>query len=318
MDAILAIAVFLTVFPVILRWLSHRSEASTGKNMVAKRLGLRRDESDPENVSITRKAAREEGEILSGIIGTSLLHRMQQWIRQANANLNATEVFLLCGIGLLAGIMGGQLIFDDRLMAFSFGAALGAAPLLYVKFRRQRRLKQINEQLPHVLDLIKSSLEAGHSFQRALQVVVNEFDDPISGEMRIVLEQSRIGLPIPRALDDMLERVPDEDLELLSLAVKVQSDVGSSLAQIVGRLSEIVRLRQRLHLQVHAMTSQSRLSGMIVGLLPVAVLGIFSLIRPGYMADLLSDPAGVMLLKVAMGLDAMALVAIRMLLKVEY
>ena len=153
--------------------------------------------------------------------------------------------------------------------ALALGAGAGALPLAYLRFKRQRRLKAFNQQLPHVLDLIKSSLEAGHSLQRALQVVVAEFGDPIGGELRIVTEQSRIGLPLPRALENMTERIPDEDLALLTVAVTIQSEVGSSLAQIIGRLSELVRVRQRLQLQIHAMTSQSRLSGIVVGLLPV-------------------------------------------------
>jgi len=76
---------------------------------------------------------------------------------------------------------------------------------------------------------MKSSLEAGHSLNRGLQVVVQEFADPLAGEFRTVLEQTRIGLPLPRALEDMLKRVPEEDLRLLVVAVKVQSEVGSSL-----------------------------------------------------------------------------------------
>ena len=104
-------------------------------------------------------------------------------------------------------------------------------------------------QLPFALDLIKSSLEAGHSLNRSLQLVVQEFGDPLGSEFRTVLEQTRIGLPLPRALEDMLKRVPEEDLRLLVVAVNVQTEVGSSLAAIVGRLSEIVRMRQRLKLQ---------------------------------------------------------------------
>jgi tight adherence protein B len=191
-------------------------------------------------------------------------------------------------------------------------------PLFYLRYRRLRRLTAFNQQLPHVLDLIKSSLEAGHSLVRALQVVALEFGDPISGEFRTVNEQARIGLPLPKALENMIERIPDEDLQLLTVAVSVQSEVGSSLAQIVGRISELVRVRQRLQLQIHAMTAQSRLGGLIVGLLPVIVLGVFSLIKPGYFTDIIRDPTGMMILKAAIGLDAMALCTIRYLLKVSY
>ena len=153
-------------------------------------------------------------------------------------------------------------------------------------------MKAFGAQLPFALDLIKSSLEAGHSLQRALQVLVSEFADPLGSEFRTVLEQNRIGLPLPRALEDMLKRVPEDDLRLLVVAVRVQTEVGSSLAQIVGRLSEIVRIRQRLRMQIRALTAQSRLGGMVVGCLPIVVLIIFSLIQPGYTDQLFHDPTG--------------------------
>jgi tight adherence protein B len=173
-------------------------------------------------------------------------------------------------------------------------------------------------QLPFALDLIKSSLEAGHSLMRGLQVLVQEFADPLGGEFRTMLEQTRLGMPLPRAFDDLLARVPEEDLRLLVVAVKVQSEVGSSLAQIVGRLSEIVRTRQRLQSQIRAMTAQSRMSGMIVGLLPIIVLFVFSLIQPSYTHVLFYSPTGIRVVKAAIILDAMAFFTIRRILRIDY
>jgi tight adherence protein B len=179
-------------------------------------------------------------------------------------------------------------------------------------------MKAFIQQLPFALDLIKSSLEAGHSLNRGLQVVVQEFSDPLGSEFRTVLEQTRIGLPLPRALEDMLKRVPEDDLRLMVVAVKVQTDVGSSLASIVGRLSEIVRTRQRLRLQIRALTAQSRMGGMIVGSLPIVVLAAFSLVQPGYAKVLFTDPTGLKILKTAIVLDGLAFFTIRRLLKLKY
>ena len=102
------------------------------------------------------------------------------------------------------------------------------------------------------------------------------------------------------------------------VAVKVQSEVGSSLAQIIGRLSEIVRTRQRLQAQIHAMTAQSRMSGIVVGLLPIVVLAAFSLIQPSYARILFDDPTGIKVLKAAIALDLMAFLTIRRILKVNH
>ena len=153
---------------------------------------------------------------------------------------------------------------------------------------------------------------------RGLQVLVKEFADPLQSEFRIVLERTRLGMSLPRAFEDLLRRVPEDDLRLLVVAIKVQSEVGSSRAQIIGCLGEIVRTRQQLAAQIHTMTSQGRVSGAIVGLLPVFVLAIFNLIRPGYTDLLFHDPTGIKVVKVAIAFDAMAFFAIRKILNVQY
>jgi tight adherence protein B len=125
-------------------------------------------------------------------------------------------------------------------------------------------------------------------------------------------------LPLPRALEGVLKRVPEDDLRLLVVAVRVHDEVGTSLALIVGRLAEIVRMRQRLRLQIKALTAQSRLGGIIVAILPVLVLGAFSIVQPGYAGSLFTDPAGLRILKFAAILDVMAFFTIRRMLRLSY
>jgi len=201
---------------------------------------------------------------------------------------------------------------------FCAGADLKERAGKTLQWVRERRLKAFAAQLPYALDLIKSSLEAGHTLLRGLQVVVSEFADPIASEFRSAIEQSRLGLPLPRALEEMLKRVPQDDLRLLVVAVRVQAEVGSSLAMIIGRLSEIVRTRQRLLQQVKALTAQSKMSGIVVGFLPIVMLLAFSVIQPSYTHTLFYDPSGIKILKVAGVLDIMAFISIRKLLKVKY
>ena len=115
----------------------------------------------------------------------------------------------------------------------------------------------------------------------------------------------------------MLARVPEDDLRLFVVAVKVQAEVGSSLAQIIARLSEIVRTRQRLFSQIRALTAQSRMSGMVVGLLPAVVLAMFTIVQPSYAQMLFFDHTGQLILKTAAGLDLGAFLLIRRILKVK-
>jgi tight adherence protein B len=265
-----------------------------------------------------RRATNRREEILEVVYRLHLLNRLEESMWQAGLYMRVSEMLLIIVLMFGMGFTVAKFFLHDMIIALVIGLGLGVAPLLYIRFRRQRRMREFTIQLPSALDLIKSSLEAGHSLVRGMQVLVQEFADPLGGEFRTVLEQSRLGMPLTRALEEMLKRMPEEDLRLLVVAIKVQSEVGSSLAQIIGRLSEIVRTRQRLQQQIRTMTAQSRMSGMVVGLLPAIVLSIFSLVQPGYARVLFYDPSGIMALKLAIGLDLMAFFTIRRILKVDF
>jgi tight adherence protein B len=256
--------------------------------------------------------------LLTMIYRLHLLKRLEQSMWQAGIYMRVSELLLIMVLAFGAGLGIGKIVWDDLMMSLALAAAMSSMPLLYIRFMRKRRLRAFALQLPFALDLMKSSLEAGHSLLRGLQVLVKEFNEPLRSEFRTVLEQARLGMPLPRALDELLKRVPEDDLRLLVVAVKIQNEVGSSLAQIIGRLSEIVRTRQRLAAQIRAMTSQSRMSGMVVGLLPVFVLLAFSLIQPSYAKVLFTDPMGTKVLKAAIGLDVVAFFSIRRILRVNY
>jgi tight adherence protein B len=315
MDFMVASAIFAVVFIFLLViFTSGRNEAEQNRK-VAERIARPADEVD---LSITRRKKPEQGQLLTVLYELNLLRKLEEGMWQAGIYVRVVDVLLIMVLLFGAGAAGGQALWGDTTFALGAGAVLATLPIVYIQFRKKRRLKAFGNQLPFALDLIKSSLEAGHSLQRALQVVVNEFADPLGGEFRTVLEQTRIGLPLPRALDDLLKRVPEDDLRLLVVAVKVQTEVGSSLAQIVGRLSEIVRIRQRLRLQIKALTAQSRLGGIIVGVLPIAVLTIFTMVQPTYTDSLFYDPMGQKILKGALGLDVLAFFTIRRLLRVDY
>ncbi|HTT75958.1 MAG TPA: type II secretion system F family protein [Candidatus Binataceae bacterium] len=321
MDLLIASGIFAVVITLIIVLASsghgRRQERTTAELLER----ATRSEDDPAQALVRRNPRlREEGgtEVLRMLYRLHLLKRLEESMWQAGVYMRVSELLLIMVLCLGAGFGAGQLIWGDNLFSLAAGGGLAAMPLLYIRFKRQRRLKAFALQLPFALDLMKSSLEAGHSLLRGIQVLVKEFTDPLSGEFRTVLEQTRLGMPLPKALDEMLKRVPEDDLRLLVVAVKIQSEVGSSLAQIIGRLSEIVRTRQRLAAQIRSMTAQSRISGMVVGLLPVAVLVAFSAIRPGYAKVLFTDPTGIKLLKAAVIMDAMAFFTIRRILRVRY
>ncbi len=219
-------------------------------------------EDDFTDLDITRDARVRESKSFDTLLARlRLIRRLEQNLWQAGLYVKVTDVIVLMVVLALAGGAGAT-VWSGGVVGFpAFMAAAGLAllPLIYISWCKRRRLRSFDQQLPELLDMVKSSLEAGHTLQRALQVSVEEFADPASSEFRIVLEQNRLRVPLARALEYMLERIPDENLRFLVVAVKIQTDVGSSLAGIISQLSKTVRERQRLEMKVRVLTAQPRI-----------------------------------------------------------
>ena len=316
MELTIPIAVFALVLVATLALMNRRLGQPVASEELVRRLRRPADEIDLE---LNRKQRTKENKLGHALLRRiNLLRKLEQYMWQAGLYWRVSELLLAEVLLIGLGMAVGMAMLGDLTLAAGCGVALALLPLLYITFRRKLRLKSFARQLPHALEMAKSTMEAGHSLPRAFQVVVGEFADPIAGELRTVLEQARLGVPLVRALDDMLTRVPHEDLQLMVSAIKMQSEVGSSLAHIMGRLSEVIRTRQRLHQQIKALTAQARMGGLVIGLLPVALLLIFSVMQPSFPHMLFHDPQGVNLLKTAVVLDVMALLWIRRLLKLKY
>lgn len=289
---------------------SRRSaELSENREMLRRLGGI----PDPAGSDETRtQLAKPELRKAPGALG-----RLEEAISRAGLNVSA-RLYVLIMLVLFAAGAGLAGTWFGPIMALAVGAALGSLPLFYLKFRRGQRLKAFNRQLPYVLDLLRSALESGHTLLRGLQMASEHLADPMSSEIRLVLEQVQLGTPLPPALENMYRRIPEEDLGFLVVAVKIQSAVGSSLAEILQHVTASVRNRQRLKDQIQTLTAQSRMSAMIVSGLPAMVLLAFSLIRPGYAGPLFYDPLGVKLLETAIFLDVLALVLMRRIAQVKY
>jgi tight adherence protein B len=202
--------------------------------------------------------------------------------------------------------------------ALLFGVAAATAPVLYARRKRAQRFKLLGEQLPYLIDLLKSALESGHTMLRALQMAGQNLPEPVSGELRLIVEQVQLGMTLPLALEAMYQRAPVEELGFLVAAVRVQTDVGNSLAEVFQHVAEGMRNRQRAEHQLRAITAQSRASAVIVTLLPFIVLAAFSLINPDYSRPLFHNEYGQRMLETALVLDIIAFFVMRRIARVNY
>ncbi len=190
-------------------------------------------------------------------------------------------------------------------LAFSLliGLLLGSTPFVYVLHKRSSRFNKFEEQLPEALNLMVSALRAGHSLVAALGLVGSESPDPVGGEFKICCDEQNYGVELRTALDNLVTRVPLQDIRIVTTAILIQKESGGNLAEVLDKTAFVIRERFRLKRQVRIHTAQGRLTGWILSFLPL-VLGIaLYLVNPENMSLLWKRDIGVKLLYTVGGYD---------------
>jgi len=221
-----------------------------------------------------------------------LLVKVERLLEQANLPLRPAEAlfFYAAGVSLL-GIVA-LTAAPTLAVGVVFTGLAAALPVLVVRTLRRRRLKAFEAQLPDTLNLLAGSLRAGYSFLQGLEAVVKETSEPMARELRRVLAEARLGRPLEDALGDVALRMESRDFDWSVLAIRIQREVGGNLAELLQTVAETMVQRSRLRGEVKALTAEGRISGIIMGLLPVG-LGLFMFTAsPTYIDDLFGSVTG--------------------------
>jgi tight adherence protein B len=189
-------------------------------------------------------------------------------------------------------------------IALLVGALIGFfLPRFWLNRRKNGRLNAFNKLLPDTITLIANALRAGSSFLQAIEMVVRESRPPISTEFARVIREVNLGLPFETALENMVRRVKSDDLELMATAISIQHTVGGNLAEILDSIAFTIRERVRIKGEIRTLTAQQRMSGYVVGFLPIGLVMFLFVAAPNFLKpmfekppDLLGLPAGVIIL----------------------
>ena len=196
-------------------------------------------------------------------------------IELARADLKVTvaEFFALTLIAVL-GLAGLAWLIYGNLVMIMIGAVAGYfAPKIFVKARQRKRLKEFNNQLGDGITLMANGLRAGYSMLQAMDALAQEMPPPISLEFRRVVQEIGLGINSERAFNNLIRRVPSDDLDLMITAINVQNEVGGNLAEILEIIGEVIRERVRIKGEIQVLTAQGQLSGYVISGLPI-VLGL--------------------------------------------
>ena len=187
----------------------------------------------------------------------------------------------IIGGALIAFLLGGRLLLSALI-----GAGIGALlPRMYVKNQQAKRLTRFNDQLPDMLNLMVNGLRAGYSTLQAMEAVSKELPAPICDEFRRVVQEMQLGIPMEKALANLLRRIPSQDLDFLVTAINVQREVGGNLAEIMDVISYTIRERVRIKGDIRALTSQAMYSGRALALMPVGLLCILWFLNRSYVME---------------------------------
>jgi tight adherence protein B len=238
-----------------------------------------------------RKLRREGRDYISALL-VHLMPGTERVILQAGMTMSlARMVFIMVGLWAvtyaLIELQTPTGLIVNILISTFVGVGL---PYFYIKRRRSKRLKQLTIQLPDALDLIVRSLRAGHPISAALDLVAKEMPDPIGTEFGLVVDEMTFGLDFNEALTNLAKRAPVDDLRFVIVSVQIQYMVGGNLAEILENLSHVVRARFQMFAKIRAISAEGRLSGAIVGLLPIIVAILVQLQAPDYFTAVMGEP----------------------------
>lgn len=230
------------------------------------------------------------------LIKLEIAPRLRQLLYQANLRWTAGTLIMM---SLVAFLIPAYLI-NWRTGSLIFGVLIGiitgSGPFLFVVFKKNMRFGKFEQQLPEALDLMVNAMRAGHSLNSALDLVAHEMIDPLGGEFRICFDEQNYGLELKTAMNNLVSRVPIQDLKMVVTAILIQKESGGNLAEVLDKVAYVIRERFRLKRQVRVHTAQGRMTGWVLSFLPILLGMALYMINPKGISLLWKRQLGIYLL----------------------
>jgi len=294
------------------RLIRDRLNAAQSQTTRGERLALLRDEMlsrIPAFDTLLRRSER--------------ISRLQTLLEQAGLTMRAGNVLMFSVISaamvaIAAYAVSGPLPHNETVPFVCAAAGLGLIlPYSYAARRRTLRFQKFEELFPEAIDTLGRAVRAGHAFTMALEIVCNEFSEPVATEFRKLYEEQKYGMPVRDALVNLTERVPLVDVKFFVTAVMLQRETGGNLAEILYNLSYMIRERFKILRQVRVYTAQGRLTMMLLMGLPPVIVVTMLIVNPGFIRPLFNDPIGHMLIAAGITLQTIGYFVIRRIIQIQ-
>ncbi len=222
-------------------------------------------------------------------------------------------IFISLGSGLISALLFNNIGIGLLLSLFTV-----IITVLWLRMAVIKRINKFNSQIGDALVLISNSLRTGYSFLQSMDMVRKEMPPPISREFGRTFQEMHLGTPTEEALENLVKRLSSDDLDMVVTAVLIQRQVGGNLAEVLDNISNTIRERIRIKGEIKTVTAQGRISGLVIGLLPLAVAAFLSITNPSYLATLFTHPLGWSMLAAAAVMEIIGIILIRKIINIQF
>ncbi len=274
----------------------------------------------------TKEDLRKQQSLLSkplenkGSLAEAFLERvpsLKRLMEQADVQIQPTQLLLIAAALAGAGMALGLVLKASPVFLPVMAIVAGSLPLLWILWRRKRRLRAFGAQLPDALEMLARSLRSGQSLAAGFNMVSTEIAPPLGKEFGHVFEEQNLGIPLEQSLRDLADRIPDLDLRFFTMAVILQRQTGGDLAEVLEKIGSLIRERFQIWGQVQALTGEGRLSGIVLMALPVVIFLAVYQLNPDYVMMLFTDPLGKKMLTGAIVMQFLGAFFIRKIVNIK-
>ena len=242
---------------------------------------------------------------------------LRTYIEQAGMTVSPQKIiFMSIGFVFSTGIIAAVLS-PIKAVVPVVALVFGFMPVLYIIWKRKRRLQKFSAQLPETLELVSRALKAGHSLPAGIQLVAEQMADPIGPEFARCYEEQNLGIPLEEALEEMTNRVPNVDLRFFATAIILQRTTGGDLSEILEKIGRLIRERFQIFGQIAALTGEGRLSGIVLLALPPVLFLTMLKLNYDYIMMLFEDPLGQQMLMGAIVMQLIGAFVIKKIIDIK-
>lgn len=279
-------------------------------------LGIQGEKAEKAPIRIVRKKKKGKGTAIART--KKQLEKLENELYDVGIRISARHFLTVwAGVSVVFPLILGFLGIDSVICGIII-LLCAAGPILLLRTKKKKQKSQLEGQLVEAISVLCNALRAGHSFQQAMSNITEEMSGPISQEFGRVFRETQHGMTMQDSMERMIERVGSDDLEMLCTAILIQREIGGNLAEVLENIAGTIQSRQTLKNEIKTRTASGRLSGYLVGGMPIVLLIAISVINPGYSAMLFTTQTGNIMLSVGAVLEIIGFIVIQKIITIKY